>query len=54
MAGPGNHQFMLGAITKLTIARIGQNMKNMGQNLFTTYSPPRNLNFAKRTPSPFA
>lgn len=50
MAGPGNHQFMLGAITKLTIARIGQNMKNMGQNLFTTYSPQRNVYRQTGTP----
>lgn len=42
MAGPGNHQFMLGDTTKLTIATIGQNIKNMGQNLFTRYSPQRN------------
>lgn len=41
---------MLGAITKLTIAIIGQNMKNMGQNLFTTYSPQRNLYRQTETP----
>jgi hypothetical protein len=43
MAGPGNHQFMAGDIAEITTARIGQNMKNMGQNLFTTYTPQRNL-----------
>jgi hypothetical protein len=34
---------MYGDIAETTTARIGQNMKNMGQNLFTTYSPQRNL-----------